>query len=131
MRTPGERINDAALKALNLAMLEKQTALDQLVGDMQELEVAAARAKVEVRFIHHCQNRDPSLVPQAAERLAALEIELEGLGTSLNYRMEQAEAAYRQMLAFREFAGEFQRELLENAEVRDDRGDRQTDAQAA
>ena len=118
IRTPGERINDAARRALNLALADKQGALDQIVRDLHGLEVAAARAKVELRFIQFCRDREPNLVPHATERLQELETELEGLGKSLSYRMEQAEAARRQVLAFQEFVGDFRQELEDNAELR-------------
>lgn len=111
MERPGQRINQRALEAMNVVLAERQTALNALRQDIAELEMSAAKAKVEVRFIHYCQQRDPTLVHGAAEKLKSLEMELEGLGTSLNYRLEQEDHAVRQMEAFREFLGAFQEEL--------------------
>ena len=118
MRTPGERMNDAARRALNLVLADKQAALDQIVRDLQALEVAAARSKVELRFIQFCRDREPDLVPHSRERLRELEMELEALGKSLSYRVEQAEVARQQVRAFQEFVGDFRRELEDNAELR-------------
>jgi hypothetical protein len=133
MKTPGERNNDATLRALNLALAEKQTALDGLMREVHTLEMAAARAKVEVRFIHYCQQNEPGLLSKSKERLAELETELQGLATSLNYRMAQAVSAERQMVAFRRFAAQFQDELPENLQVRTGESENgpQGDARAA
>ena len=115
MQKPGERINETAMEAVDVVRAERESALQELQEEMEELQMAAAKAKVEVRFIHYCQQRYPSLAGPKA--LTTLEADLEVRGRTLSERMAQMEIAERQMEAFRSFAVQFEQELSEELQT--------------